>query len=1166
MYRKRDIIIIVVLFIVTSAAIIFWIYNRQYFTVGESQASFDKESGTILVSLPEGSDNIQKISFNFPYKNNSVYIKRISSGTRLIENPAEEKIVSKSDFDFGGYISHSKLIIKSANSDIEYDLWVTTGRVSIVSIETDEDITDEPKVDCSLSVISADSSYTRRNIAAEIELIDTSESIPKDSYSLNIKEDAITGDVPEILDLGSTKRYRLSASYMDRSFLREKLSYEIFKSLSDDDIAPEGRFVELYENGSYKGLYILYQRVDRNLFSVSNYDREEDTHSVIYEAVNWRADFTRDEDGFSQIEPDMDNDGPYFDPLLELEDLIINSGEEEFLENIKNMVDMESLLDNHILFILSGCTDEIASNNYIYRGNDETDRFKFSPGSHYMSGFGRDSFWVKVDSEAVNYGTRLFNRLYQDEDYRERLKSRWNDLRKEILTAENIHGLIDNNIYGLDDAAGRDLSAWPVNPGNCEDDYSSGQEVEYIKSFIGDRLEWLDDYINNPPLIKIGSDYAKIDEETGTIFCSLSEESDTIQEINWYFSPESEIYLERLPASSSPLGRYLTQKGKYDDYGGYRELINKGSETGDITIYIDKASENEFVDNSLEIIGWALNEEGGQDIGVENILLFDGPVMSSDRFLGEATIGLARVDVATYLDNPSFRDSGFEIYVNTLFLENGPHELYLYAFDRYGNYTLRKIDIEINNDEDLFGELEYQEKNLNQKLINGGMYEFYDYIFYGRLAVREDDKEREYDLYVTTSDIPIVNIYTGEESIPNNEKVNAFMQVISCNSGEKNFINRITFDFYGKIGIEMRGKTSLVYPKKQYCIEIRDENDQDKNVSLLGMPQESDWVLGAPYSDKTLMRNVLAFQISNEMGMYAPRTEFVEVFIHKSGESQAEVDYMGVYYLAEKIKRDNDRVDVEKMDPDDDATLAGGYILEITPESKIEPGDSVIETERGLKLINIYPKRDSITLKQKMWITNYMNEFEQALFSDYFTDEEIGYRKYIDVDSFIDYIIINELFKNAEAFRHSTFLYKGRDGKLKAGPVWDFNLSTGNTVELVSIDNEPVGFIHASGNWKTRFFMDEYFVEKYKDRWKQLRENVLSDENILRIIESNKESLSAAQVRNFDRWDILGKYVWPNPEPYSLTYEEEIKKLEDWLLTRAKWIDNSIDSLRPSDG
>ncbi|MGZ5548879.1 MAG: CotH kinase family protein, partial [Nitrososphaeraceae archaeon] len=578
-------------------------------------------------------------------------------------------------------------------------------------------------------------------------------------------------------------------------------------------------------------------------------------------------------------------------------------------------------------------------------------------------------------------------------------------------------------------------------------------------------------------------------------------------------------------------------------------------------IYLDRPSENELVDNSLEIVGWALKGNMTQSTGVEHILLFDGPIMSSDTFLGEAKLGLAREDVATHFSNPSYRDSGFEIYVYTLFLENGFHELYLYAFDENGNYTLKKIKIDINNKESSISELKNLEKNLEKKLLNNKEYNFFEYIFHGKLTIKNDDKEKEYNLYVTTSDIPIVIIYTGNEDIQNNKKIDVNMQIINFDSSKKNFINSIIFDFYGKIGIELRGQTSLSFPKKQYSVEIRGINDEDKNVSLLGMPSESDWVLGAPYTDKTLMRNVLAFEISNEIGMYAPRTKFAEVFLHKSDENRIEIDYKGLYFLAERIKRSNDRVNVERMDSDEDALLTGGYILEISPRDKIEPGDSVIETGKGLKLINIYPKGDSITLKQKLWITDYINKFEQTLYSDYFNDDEFGYREYIDIDSFVDYIIISELFKNLEAFNASTFLYKERYGKLKAGPVWDFDLSTGNTY---SPDNQPTGWVSLI-NWKKRFFKDEYFVIKYIDRWKQLRKNILSDDNIMKIIEKNKGLLSEAQIRNFTRWDILGKYVWPNPEPYSETYEEEIGKLENWLLVRADWIDNNIESLHPTN-
>jgi len=1147
---------------ITIIFIFFFVYARESFIVGETKAYIDKENRIIFISLPEGSDKIQKISFNFLFRNNDVHIKKISYGTTILNAPIEERLVNNTLFNFGEYISHSKLIIGSGDSKIEYDLWLTTGDIPIIALDTEEDIPDEPKVDCRLSIFSTSSTYIKNSIAAEIELIDISESIPRDSYSLNIKEDIITGDVPDVLDLENSKRLKLSASYMDRSFLHEKMSYDIFNIMSVDNTAPDSKYVEVFENNSYKGLYLLSERVDREMFSLSNYKKDSGINSVIYETLNYRADFTKGVEGFSQIEPDMDSDISYFGPLLDLEDFILNAEKDEFLENIEHIVNMDSLIDNHLLFLLTGCTNKLASNNYIYKGNEETDKFSFSPGSLYVSSFGRNNSLVKIDPEVITNGTMIFNRLYEDERYREKLKNRWNTLREEIITEENIYNLIDNNISDLWDAQNRNFSGWPIISDIYRDNYSFDQEIGYIKGFIKGRLEWLDSYINYPPLIKIGDRYVKIDEETRTIFCSLPEGSDTTQRISWYFSPGTEIYLEHLPVSSTPLSKYLLQKSKYNDFNDYEELINKSSSTEDIAIYIDAPSENETVDNNLRIAGWALKEEINQNIGVEHILLFDGSVIGSDTFLGEAALGLPREDVALHFNNPSYRDSGFEINVYTLLLENGIHELYIYAFDKYGNYTLKIINIEINNKEDLISELKNLEKNLEKKLINNKEYNFFEYIFHGNLTITNDGKEKKYNLYVTTSDIPIAIIYTGNEPIPNNEKVSANMQIIDHDSSKNNFIDGIVFDFYGEIGIELRGQTSLDFPKKQYSIEIRDENYEDKNISLLGMPSESDWILGAPYSDKTLMRNVLAFKISNEMGMYAPRTRFVEVFLHMPDENKVEADYRGLYFLAEKIKRDNDRVAVEQMDPAEDTSLSGGYILEISSEDKIEPGDSFIETERGLKLINIYPKGDSITIKQKKWITDYINEFEQALYSDYFNDDEFGYRKYIDIDSFIDYLLINELFKNVEIFSSSTFLYKGRYGKLKAGPVWDFNLSTGNATYRVSSVNQPINWQHLTGNWKKRFFEDEYFVIKYIDRWKQLRKNVFSDENIIKIIESNEELLSEAQIRNFDRWDILGKYVWPNPEPYAKTYEEEIEKLKNWLLARSEWIDSNIDSLQ----
>ena len=286
MYKKKDFLIILVFFAVLIISVLFFVFTRDYISIGGEKINIDNRNRIIFVSLPEGSPAVQEISFNFLFKNKNVFIKKLSAGSEEIGDPVEEKINSGTVFDFGSYISHSKLIIRSANSDLEYDLWVTTGDIPIIIIENDDIITDEPKVDCSLSVLSANNTYRRDGIASEIELIDISEVVSKDSYSLNIKENSNTSLGQSSQSFETSKRFKLSSSYMDRSFLREKLSYDIFKQLSDNNFAPDSSYIELYVDNSYKGLYLISERVDRNMFSLSNYKKSDDIHSVIYEAVN----------------------------------------------------------------------------------------------------------------------------------------------------------------------------------------------------------------------------------------------------------------------------------------------------------------------------------------------------------------------------------------------------------------------------------------------------------------------------------------------------------------------------------------------------------------------------------------------------------------------------------------------------------------------------------------------------------------------------------------------------------------------------------------------------------------------------------------------------------------------------------------------------------------
>jgi len=182
MFKKKDLLIILVLSVALITSLLFLVFTRDYISIGGEKINIDNRNRIIFVSLPEGSPAVQEISFNFLFKNKNVFIKKLSTGSEEIGDPVEEKINSGTVFDFGSYISHSKLIIRSASSDLEYDLWVTTGDIPIIIIENDDIITDEPKVDCRLSVLSKEGTYRKNGLASEIELIEIAESTRKQHY------------------------------------------------------------------------------------------------------------------------------------------------------------------------------------------------------------------------------------------------------------------------------------------------------------------------------------------------------------------------------------------------------------------------------------------------------------------------------------------------------------------------------------------------------------------------------------------------------------------------------------------------------------------------------------------------------------------------------------------------------------------------------------------------------------------------------------------------------------------------------------------------------------------------------------------------------------------------------------------------------------------------
>ncbi len=366
-------------------------------------------------------------------------------------------------------------------------------------------------------------------------------------------------------------------------------------------------------------------------------------------------------------------------------------------------------------------------------------------------------------------------------------------------------------------------------------------------------------------------------------------------------------------------------------------------------------------------------------------------------------------------------------------------------------------------------------------------------------------------------------------------------------------------DFAGRAGLNVRGKSSEGFPKRQYHFEVWDDDDRDRAASILGFPADADWVLQGPYSDKTLMRNVLVYRWSNEMGRYAPRTRFIELFLKTGNGDVSMDDYVGVYVLMEKIKIAPGRVDIAELDSDDNTEpeITGGYIVK---KDKFDGGDVTFNTSRGQNLIYDDPIGTDMTQAQRNWIRDFFNAFEMTLYGSNYRDPIEGYAAFIDVGSFIDNHILVETAKNIDGFRLSTYMFKDRNGKLNMGPVWDYNLSLGNADYLQGWI--PTGWYNrqlGDGEypWWRRLFEDPAFRLQYADRWFELRRGLFTTARLLGMIDDYAALLEEPQERNFDRWRILGQYLWPNGFVGN-TYHQEIEWMKGWLEARLAWMDGQI--------
>lgn len=422
----------------------------------------------------------------------------------------------------------------------------------------------------------------------------------------------------------------------------------------------------------------------------------------------------------------------------------------------------------------------------------------------------------------------------------------------------------------------------------------------------------------------------------------------------------------------------------------------------------------------------------------------------------------------------------------------------------------------------------------------------------------------------TSSNLPIIRINTNNQAIQDEPKIMVDMGVIDNGTSVRNNLNDPANNYNGKAEIEIRGSSSQAFEKKSYTFKTVNAMGNELDISLLGMPADHEWVLHAPYSDKSLMRNFMTYSLSNSMGKWAARGKFVELVINNH--------YEGVYVLFEAITRGSDRVDIAKLGEFDNAgdDVTGGYILKIDRRNgtntagwwssiaSTSPSDTVFFQYH-------YPEGDRITPQQASYIQNYMRDFEQAMMSPNYTDPVNGYKKYIDLQSFVDYFIITELSKNVDGYRLSTYMYKDKDskgGKLHIGPVWDYDIAWANADYAYATD--PSGWQWQAYDvtfpmpvWWNRMVQDPAFMDAVKCRWLQLRMYSVDPTIMGNFIDQTAATLNESQARNFTMWPTIGAVVWPNPTPVPTSYQGEVDALKNWISSRVTWLDNNLPGSCP---
>lgn len=424
--------------------------------------------------------------------------------------------------------------------------------------------------------------------------------------------------------------------------------------------------------------------------------------------------------------------------------------------------------------------------------------------------------------------------------------------------------------------------------------------------------------------------------------------------------------------------------------------------------------------------------------------------------------------------------------------------------------------------------------------------------------------------------LPIIQIKTGDHRIPGapissrdstytgddfelayngEETLKVTMSVTDGQKGENKPTDKPELTTYARI--RYRGNSSRFFHKKSYAVSLVNKDETENPRSLVGMSSHNEWVLNGPFLDRTLLRNYLCLNISGEIMEYAPNVRYCELFV--------DGNYQGLYLLMEKISRGDGRINIPKPEKNSDVT---SYLVRWDRAGK---GEHELDNytrytyKSDVSALDVrYPGENQITEGRMAYIEKDISKIEKMLYSYDLLDAQKGAQQYLDYDSFAEYFIINEFFRNVDAGRFSTFYYKNARGKLKTC-VWDFNNACDNYIDYVW--NES-GFTMQNAPWFGSLLKDKEFVDLVISKYRQLRRGVLSEVYLLGYIDDTVEWLGDAVDRNYEKWGYVFdmsnyhgmNYLTP-VERNAKSYDQAVEQLKTFITDRGDWLDAHIDTL-----